>query len=572
MFRNRGDGSFQKVSYEALVADYRGSMGIAVGDWDGDLDLDLFITHWIAQENALYSNLVSDLAENETSGKLQFHDDADRVGLGQIALDLIGWGTALVDLDNDGWLDLFVANGSTFQKRADPSQLVPMDPHIYWSKGPEEGFFEVGAEAGIRTHPPGGGRGAAFADYDGDGDADLLIVRNGGRARLLRNDSRGGHWVGFEVRAGSGHPSGLGARIVVRAAGRNWLREVGAGPSYLSQNHSDVLIGLGQETRIESVEVSWPGGSREVWQDLAVDRLWALEEGREPRAIETRGAGARGGDERPAARRTSGVPERARVSDLATELTREQKSRFWKLNANAQRLFAEGSWEAAAGVFAEMIELDPRHEDALYYRGNSLLEVARFAEAGESWQRLVRLNPASSRARVQLGILHTLPQAGELYDLDAAMAAFETAHRINREESRPLVLWGEVALAQGRVDAADRLLEPAHRMNPRATAALYLSGYIAWKRGDAARARELLERARASLEADEPVRGVLGEGDTRSAEMAAAPRRAARRRLFAGCLEALRSAPEPLDPELLFPCVDRTRAALPPSPMRAAGG
>jgi hypothetical protein len=99
-------------------------------------------------------------------------------------------------------------------------------------------------------------------------------------------------------------------------------------------------------------------------------------------------------------------------------------------------------------------------------------------------------------------------------------------------------------------------------MNPRATSALYLNGYIAWKRGDAPRAQELLERASASFEEEVAVRGVLGEGDTRSDEMNVARRKAARRRLFAGCIEALRSAPEPLDPEQVFPCVDKTRAEL----------
>jgi hypothetical protein len=99
-------------------------------------------------------------------------------------------------------------------------------------------------------------------------------------------------------------------------------------------------------------------------------------------------------------------------------------------------------------------------------------------------------------------------------------------------------------------------------MNPRATTALYLGGYIAWKRGDAAKARDLLERATASFEKEVAVRGVLGEGDTRSDEMEVARRKAARRRLFAGCIETLRNAPEPLDPEQLFPCVDKTRAEL----------
>jgi tetratricopeptide (TPR) repeat protein len=209
-----------------------------------------------------------------------------------------------------------------------------------------------------------------------------------------------------------------------------------------------------------------------------------------------------------------------------------------------------------------MTALDPQHEDALYYRGNSLLELERFAEAGACWEQLIGVNASSSRAWVQLGILHTLTASGAPFDLDAALNAFETAHRINREESRPPMLRGEVEVAQGRLDAAHENLEAAYRMNPRATSALYLDGYIAWKRGEAPRAQELLERASASFEKEVVVRGVLGEGDTRSEEMNVARRKAARRRLFAGCIEALRSAPKPLDPERIFPCVDRTRAEL----------
>jgi tetratricopeptide (TPR) repeat protein len=560
MFWNRGDGTFQDVSYESLVADYRSSMGIGVGDWDGNLELDLFLTHWVAQENALFSNQTSASRARGSDAKFQFRDDADRVGLGQIALDLVGWGTAFVDFDNDGWLDLFAANGSTLQRRDDPSQLVPMDPHLYWNRGPEAGFFEVGADAGLRSDPPGVGRGAAFADYDQDGDADLIIVHHGGRARLLRNDSPIGNWIGFKLLAHSGHPAGIGARIVVRVGDRAYLREAEAGPSYLSQNFSDVLFGLGEATRVDQVEISWPGGPREVWSGLEVDRLWRLEEGRPPRPVD--GTAAPGAGREPRAPRTSAVSERALVSDVTSHLSREEKQRFWPLLRRAQELFVQGSWEEAAAAFAELSALDPHHEDSLYYRGNSLLELERFAEAGACWEQLIDLNPSSSRAWVQLGILHTLPAAGELFDLDAASKAFETAHRINREESRPPMLWGEVEVAQGKLDAARENLEAAYRMNPKETAALYLGGYIAWKRGDARKAQELLESASASFEKQPEVRGVAGEGDTRSDEMEVARRKAAARRLFAGCIEALRNAPEPLDAEQLFPCVDAKRAEL----------
>jgi len=559
MFRNLGDGTFEDVSYEALVADYRSSMGIAVGDWDGDLDLDLFLTHWVAQENALFSNRTPAGRTDGVGPRLRFSDDADRLGLGQIALDLVGWGTAFVDFDNDGRLDLFVANGSTLQVRDDPRRLVPMHPHLYWNRGPDEGFFEVGADAGLRTTPPGVGRGAAFADYDADGDADLLIVRHGGRARLLRNDSLAGHWIGFKLQAAAGHPSGIGARIVVHAGDRAYLQEAGAGPSYLSQNFSDVLFGLGEATRVERIEITWPGGKREGWSDVAADRMWQLDEGQPPRPVDGPAAVSEGSGR---ALRTSAVSKHALVSDVRSNLTREETRRFWELHRRAQDLFAQGSWEEAAAVFAEMTALEPRHEDALYYRGNSLLELERLAEAGECWERLVRVNPSSSRAWIQLGILHTLPAAGALFDLDAAANAFETAHRINPEESRPLTLWGEVDVAQGRIAAARANLEAAHRMNPRATTALYLDGYIAWKRGDTGRAQELLERAIASLEKTLPLPGIPGEGDTRAGDRDAERRGPARRRLFAGCVEALRSTSEPPALEQGFACVDRTRAKL----------
>ncbi len=566
MYWNRGDGTFQDVSYESLVADYRSSMGIGVGDWDGNLELDLFLTHWVAQENALYSNRTEESRAAGSTAKFRFRDDADRVGLGQIALDLVGWGTAFVDLDNDGWLDLFVANGSTLQRRDDPSRLVPMDPHLYWNRGPEQGFFEVGAEAGLRTDPPGVGRGAAYADYDGDGDPDLIIMRNGGRARLLRNDSPRasgtGHWIGFKLRARTGHPEAIGARIVVYAGDRAYLREAAAGPSYLSQNFSDVLVGLGAATRVDRVEIEWPGGQRDAWPYLEVDRLWQIEEGQPPRLVERAVARRAPGDSR--APRTSDLSEHAVVSDVSSELSREQKQRFWPLLRNAQELFVEGNWEQAAAAFAELSELDPRHEDSLYYRGNSLLELERYAEAGACWEKLIELNPLSSRAWVQLGILHTLPAAGALFNLEAASKAFETAHRINREESRPPMLRGEVEVAQGKFVSARANLEVAHRMNPKETTALYLSGYIAWKYGDARRAQELLEQAAASFEKLPVVAGVAGEGDTRSDAMEQARRKAAARRLFAGCIEALREAPAPLEPDRLFACVDTTRAELAP--------
>lgn len=523
LYRNKGDGTFEDLSYPALVADYRGAMGIAIGDWDADLDLDIFLTHWIAQENAMYSNMTA------TAGprKLIFADEADRIGLGQISLDLIGWGTALVDLDHDGLLDLFVSNGSTFQKRDDPSKLVPMPAHLYWNRGPQKGFFEIGKAAGVRIE--GVGRGAAFADYDRDGDLDLALVLFGESARLLRNDTRGGHWITLQLRQRSGHSSGVGSKVIVRAGGKAFLREAEAGPSYLSQNEPSLNIGIGAATKADSVEVRWLGGKRDAWTNLDADATWLLEEGAPPRR-------------------------------LGAAPTLEEKKRFWELDRNASRLYGEGKWSEAAKLFEQMSELDPTHEDALYSLGNCLLELGRYEEAKRAWERLLARNPSSSRAWVQIGVLRTI-LGSTLFDLDEAVAAFRTAHRINREESRPLSLLGEAELARGSFAEARESLSAAHRMNPGESSALYLSGYLAWKRGDARRARELLTQTLQSFQTVMPIAGASNEGDVRTSRMKQTLQNVGTRRLFADCVEKLRGESDPT-PDRVFPCVDRVLAKL----------
>ena len=144
MYKNKGNGTFEDVSNNAQVADYRGAMGLGVGDWDGDGDYDIFITHWIAEENALYTNLFNQLSSNDhPSPEMRFTDEADRYGLGQIALRFYWLGTSFFDYNNDGRLDLFVANGSTFEQKDNTRLLVPMRNLLFWNKGNKEGFFEV---------------------------------------------------------------------------------------------------------------------------------------------------------------------------------------------------------------------------------------------------------------------------------------------------------------------------------------------------------------------------------------------------------------------------------------------
>lgn len=284
LFRNLGDETFEEISHRALVADYRGAMGISVGDWDGDADLDMFITHWIAQENALYTNRHADAAGRPTPAPttLQFMDTADRYGVGQIALDFIGWGTSFFDYDNDGRLDLFVVNGSTFQQNEAPHLLVPMNDQLFWNRGAEAGFFDVSRVSGDFFKAAYVGRGAAFADYDNDGDMDVFVVNHNGPGVLLQND--GGNrkrWLKLALEGRQSNRSAIGARLRLTVAGTIQIREVGAQPSYCSQNSLVAHFGLGTAPVVDTLEVRWPSGHRQVLLDVATNQTLRVVEGEE---------------------------------------------------------------------------------------------------------------------------------------------------------------------------------------------------------------------------------------------------------------------------------------------------
>ncbi|GAB4249111.1 MAG: CRTAC1 family protein [Acidobacteriota bacterium] len=273
LYRRTDRGDYEDFSHEAWVADYRGAMGLAVGDWDGDTDLDIFITHWLAQENALFDNTLRmpNLGQGENR-ELHFFDIADQVGLGQIALSYIGWGCSFFDYDNDGLGDLLVINGSTFQDEQDPTRLIPMKPLLFWNRGPEEGFYEVGVAAGDFFQRPIVGRGMAVADYDDDGDLDAAVLAFGERLALLRNEpERPANWL--SVRVQGFRSNGLGARVELEAGGRRSVQVIGAQPSYLSQNAQEAHFGLGEIRTVERVRIVFPDGVSREWRDVPANQI-----------------------------------------------------------------------------------------------------------------------------------------------------------------------------------------------------------------------------------------------------------------------------------------------------------
>ena len=287
LFRNLGNGTFSDVSHAARVADYRGAMGIAVGDWDGDADMDMVITHWIAQENALYNNLRSQSVSGAMSAPnaLRFMDEADRYGLGQIALDYIGWGISFLDYDNDGRLDLFVVNGSTFQRRDNPQLLVPMHDQLFWNRGSDEGFYDVSTVSGEYFARELVGRGAAFADYDEDGDVDVFIVNNAGPGVLLRNDGGSrNNWLKVRLEGTQSNRQAIGTKLRLVVGGVVQVREVGAQSSYLSQNSLIEHFGLGNHSWADTLAIVWPSGVRQILTQVAANQtVSVLERNQESR-------------------------------------------------------------------------------------------------------------------------------------------------------------------------------------------------------------------------------------------------------------------------------------------------
>lgn len=282
LYKNLGNETFEEISHSALVADYRGAMGIGIGDWDGDLDLDMFITHWIAQENALYNSLQAQLnkLKDSTNNDIRFMDEADRYGLGQVALDYIGFGTSFFDYDNDGKLDLFVTNGSTFQEKEDPTKLIGMKDQLFWNKNAEDGFYDISLVSGEFFSKRLVGRGAAFGDYDNDGDMDIYVVNNDGPGVLLRND--GGNeksWFKLSLRGNKSNKDAVGVKIKLISGNDIQLRQVGIQCSYCSQNSLIQHFGLDDKETIDTLEIRWPSGEKQVFSNLPAQQTIQVIEG-----------------------------------------------------------------------------------------------------------------------------------------------------------------------------------------------------------------------------------------------------------------------------------------------------
>jgi len=279
LWMNRRNGTFKNTSLLAGVAvgadgKPKGSMGVDAGDFDNDGAEDLFTTQLPSEGNNLYRNLGSGL----------FEDVSASSGLGPMSLGYTGFGTAWFDFDNDGWLDLLVANGAIEAIKERGEERFPYGERKLLFRNLRNGRFEdVTPQAGSVFQQFEVSRGAAFGDIDNDGDIDVVISNLHSPARLLINTvgSRN-HWIGVRLLGGSVNGRDmLGARVeVIRKNAPTLWRRARSDGSYASANDPRVVVGLGEGTDPPTVRVYWPDGRVEEWSAVAIDTWSVLRQGK----------------------------------------------------------------------------------------------------------------------------------------------------------------------------------------------------------------------------------------------------------------------------------------------------
>ncbi|NKB71841.1 MAG: tetratricopeptide repeat protein [Candidatus Latescibacteria bacterium] len=444
LWRNDGSGLWTETgaaSGTAFSEDGRpqAGMGVAAGDYDNDGDTDLYVTHFSDDVNTLYQN----------RGKGTFVDHTAQAGLSGIVRPYLGWGAAFIDFDNDGWLDLFAANGHIYpQVDQHPSGPRYAQPNLlYRNRGGH--FVEVGSQTGPGLTAVQVSRGTAVGDYDNDGDTDLVVVNLNGPPTLLRNQGTStNNWLGLELVGRPSNRDALGARVRLWAGDLVVNRQVRRAHGYLSQHDKRLLFGLGAVSAVEKVEIRWPSGHIQYLMDPPLRRYLVVEEGSDSVAAYTapnqptpppvaapppQGQGAR----LPAPDLTpfKGPGLYQRGLELHRQSRHQESLHFLRAALTAQPedkgisytlagvLYSGlGRSAEAAALLEKSLVANPDHAPLHLLLGEIYLDLDQAERAGQTLRQGLELAPSNWEARHRLGLALARQDS-----LQQALAAFAQA-------------------------------------------------------------------------------------------------------------------------------------------------
>jgi hypothetical protein len=277
LYHNNHNGTFTDVALLAGVALSgegleQGNMGVDFGDYNHDGFFDIIDTTFADQPKTLYRNL----------GREGFEDASRTAQIAQSSIPYVAWGTGFVDFDNDGWPDILIANGHVYPQVDTISEGARYKEPLVLHLNKHDGTFEnASVAAGLADLPLASRRGVAFGDIWNDGAIDAVILNVGEPPTLLRNHlTNGNHWVEFNLRGTKSNRAAIGARLTIHAGKLAQFNEVRGGASYLSQNDLRLHFGLEGNTKIDSIDISWPSGSVDHLANLDVDQIYTVEEGK----------------------------------------------------------------------------------------------------------------------------------------------------------------------------------------------------------------------------------------------------------------------------------------------------
>src|SRR6266487_3845746 len=270
LYHNNGDGTFKDIGFSSGTAvnengSEQGSMGVTLGDYNHSGRLSLFITNFDDDYNTLYRN----------DGKGSFTDVSYATKVAAVSLPYVGWGTWFFDYDNDGWADLLVVNGHVYP------QLPSYRQRNFVHHNNRDGTFaEVGEQLGAPFAEKRTGRGAAFGDIDNDGDVDVLINNLDGPPQVLRNDGgNANNSILIKTIGVKSNRDGIGARVKIVSGDLTQIDEVRSGGSYIAQSDLRLHFGLEKRSKIDLIEVRWPGGKIDKVTNVGVNKILTIKEG-----------------------------------------------------------------------------------------------------------------------------------------------------------------------------------------------------------------------------------------------------------------------------------------------------